>query len=142
VEQHTDWPRYEFPQLVNGKSDLVVLANVVLNSKEKAKDKDNPDSKKEYQISTLEINETIYGSEINNQIKLLQSVDQVKNNKEYLLFLDKVEGQDFYVVSDGNSQIEVKDNKFTVHIPGIEGDYDKEKFKAEFSEMLKKVKSQ
>lgn len=136
VEQHADWPRYDISQLTNGKSDLAVLVHVDAVEKQKDKDPRNPDA--EYQIASLKVEDIYYGTPTADTIKLYQSVDMVKKNKEYILFLTYNAESGFYAVADGNSQIEVKENKADVKIQGIEGQYTKESFKDKIKEKVKK----
>ncbi len=135
VSQSAEWPRYNFSKLISEKTDLVVLAEVSLI--ENVKDKVNEN--KQVQFSTLDVQEKYFGKESNSKIMLYQSVDKVKKNKRYLLFLEKVEGKDFYVVSDGNSQIEVKNNMVQIKIPQFEGEYTLDQFKAAFRTKLNEL---
>lgn len=124
---HADWPVYSIEQMVQGKSDLVVLASV--SSVKNVEDKDELNA----QISTLEIQELFYGEPVEGSIQLYQSIDKVKLNHTYLFFLRYRSEEGVYVLSDGNSLTKVSENKvgltelndatIEVKVKGIKGNY-------------------
>lgn len=127
-EIYADWPVYSIEQMVQGKSDLVVLANVA--SIKNVEDKDEL----KVQISTLEILDVFYGEPVKHPILLYQSIDKVKLNQTYLLFLKYKPEDGFYVLSDGNSLTKVTEDKnsqsmdlneleIDVKVKGIKGNY-------------------
>ncbi|HUC91411.1 MAG TPA: hypothetical protein VMS09_05180 [Paenibacillus sp.] len=136
--QSADFPMYDAEALINGKTDLVAVVDVV-NTEEVKDGAIDPEGT--HQEAILQVRNKIYGDESRPQIKLYQSVDRVQKNKTYLLFLSYRSTVDQYVVSDGRSQIEVKDKKVKVDIEGIEGEYTLDEFDTVFKEKVKKVKN-
>lgn len=137
VESVADFPHYDIDTLLNDKTDLVVTATV--ESIKKARD--NTDSFSTHQEATLHIKDIIHGDVKSKTIKLYQSVDKVKLNNEYLLFLSYRPEIDQYVVSDGSSKSIIAENsseisseksntkQLIVKVKGIEGQYTKEELK-------------
>jgi hypothetical protein len=148
-QSNADFPVYDFNVLAK-KSELVVLGKVTTTDTINENDPTNPEAT--HQLSTLEVLEIYNGKIKKNTINLYQSVNLVEKGKSYVLFLTYREKGDFYVVSDGNSQIEVNPittndeeeklqagKDFKVKIHGIEGDYTKEEFKKKFNEEFAKI---
>lgn len=117
-EVQGDWPLYSIEEMLNGKTDLIVLAQV-----------DSVTKEKEPQIAKLIIEETFYGEARDSEIELYQTTQHVQAGQKYLLFLSYREQVEQYVVSDGLSQIEYNNDKLKVRVKGIEGDYTVEQFR-------------
>ncbi len=127
-----DVPLYSIEQMLNGKTDLVVLANVESVSNIKDGTKDDPESS--HQEAVLRIEETFYGQAKDATVKLYQSTDKVKANQKYLLFLTYKSDLDQYVVSDGLSQTEYNNGKLEVKVRDIQGTYTIDELKKVFAE--------
>ncbi|MFS0724782.1 hypothetical protein [Paenibacillus sp. 1P07SE] len=117
-EAQGDWPLYSIEQMLNGKTDLIVLALV-----------DSVTKGKEPQIAELHIEETFYGEAPDSVIELYQTTRHVQPGQKYLLFLSYREQIGQYVVSDGLSQVEYNNDKLEVRVEGIQGDYTVEQFR-------------
>jgi hypothetical protein len=117
-EVQGDWPLYSIEQMLNGKTDLIVLALV-----------DSVTNEKEPQIAKLVIEETFYGEALDSEIELYQTTRHVQQGQKYLLFLSYREQVKQYVVSDGQSQIEYTNDRLEVRVKGIQGDYTVEQFR-------------
>lgn len=138
VSQQADFPRYDFESMINGNTDLVVVAKVTGVSENKDNNSEDPNST--HQEATLSIQDKIFGDEPRATITLYQSVDRVEKNKTYLLFLSYRDSLDVFVVSDGQSQMEINNNKVKVDMKGIEGEYTLDMFKNVFKEKVDKIK--
>ncbi|RXZ78679.1 hypothetical protein EBB07_25950 [Paenibacillaceae bacterium] len=117
-EVQGDWPLYSIEEMLNGKTDLIVLALV-----------DSVTKEKEPQIAKLIVEETFYGEARDSEIELYQTTQHVQPGQKYLLFLSYREQVEQYVVSDGLSQIEYNNDKLKVRVKGIQGDYTVEQFR-------------
>lgn len=137
VEPQADFPYYDVNQLVNGKSDLVVVASV--DSVNEVKENKEEDPNASHQEAVLHIEEDIYGKAASSKIKLYQTVEKVKPGQKYLLFLSYRPTLDQYVVSDGNSQTVINEDTkslakqngkpLSVKIKGIQGQYSNDELK-------------
>lgn len=116
-EVQGDWPSYTIKEMLDGKSDLIVLALV-----------DSVTESKDPQIATLLIEETFYGQARDSVIELYQTTRHVQQGQQYLLFLSYREQVGQYVVSDGLSQTEYNNDKLHVDVRGIQGEYTVDQF--------------
>jgi hypothetical protein len=138
-EIHADFPKYDLTQLIDQKkTDLVVLAKVTSVKEVKENDSSNPEAS--HQEATLKIENKYFGNESNDTIQLYQSVGKVENNKKYILFLSYRELIKQYVISDGNSQIPLNNDKVKVDIKGLEGEFTLDNFKKSFDDRVKAIK--
>lgn len=117
AEVQGDWPFYTIKEMLDGKSELIVLALV-----------DSVTESKDPQIASLIIEETFYGQARGSVIELYQTTRQVQHGQKYLLFLSYREEVGQYVVSDGLSQTEYNNDKLDVKVEGIEGEYTVDQF--------------
>lgn len=122
-EAQGDWPLYSIEEMMNGKTDVIVLALV-----------DSVTQEKEPQIAELRVEETFYGKPRDAVIKLYQTTGHVQAGQRYLLFLSYREQAGQYVVSDGLSQIEYNNDNMKVRVRGIQGDYTVEQFRKVINE--------
>lgn len=121
-----DWPTYTFAEMINGRTDVIVLAHV--NAIKQVSDEDGL---QEVQLTQLSIQETLFGKPTGDTITLYQSVDKVMLDGIYLLFLQYRPEEKMYVVADANSQSLVSEGKLTlsdeldinVKVRGIAGTY-------------------
>lgn len=144
---HADFPYYHIEELLDGKTDLVVVAHVDAVSEIQ---ENGADPLASHQEAVLRIDDTLYGQAESPTIKLYQSVDKVKAGQQYLLFLSSRPDIGQYVVSDGASQTIVNQNqhkaksiqpasdkKLTVNINGIKGQYSNEELRQLLNEKYK-----
>ena len=104
-----DWPTYTFAEMINGKTDAIVLAHVT-----DVKQVSGQDVSQVVQLAELSLQETLYGKPTGDTITLYQSVDKVKLDGTYLLFLQHRPEERMYVVADANSQSLVSEGKLTL----------------------------
>lgn len=104
-----DWPIYTFAEMINGKTDAIVLAHVTA-----VKQVSGQDSLRDVQLAELSIQETLYGKPTGDTITLYQSVDKVKLDGTYLLFLQYRPEEKMYVIADANSQSLVSVSKLAL----------------------------
>lgn len=134
---YADFPYYHIEEMLDGNTDLVVVAyvNAVSEIQE-----NGADPLASHQEAVLRIDDTLYGESESSTIELYQSVDKVKAGQQYLLFLSYRPDIGQYVVSDGASQTIVNQNKaksiqaasekkLTVNIKGMKGQYSNEELR-------------
>ncbi len=139
-EQHADWPIYNIHEMLSGETDLIV--SVYVESLKEVPDTRYPDDPTTHQKAILSVDHFFYGEDKSEHIMLYQSVDKVKANTNYLLFLSYVPSIGGYVVSDGTSQSMVSTNPETFHVnvQGKSGSYSKEELQIVLDEAVKKLK--
>lgn len=131
-----DKPLYNIDQMLQGKTDLIVLVKV--ESADEIKNKNMGDPEGSHQEAILRIDETFFGQASSEKIKLYQSTDKVALDKKYVMFLSFREELNQYVLSDGASLSELKNDKIQINVAGIKGEYSKDELDKTLKEKINK----